>query len=142
MAVLALVGFCASVPARADAALPGRNGRIASVYHEFDRGGGLVLALRLLDRSGRVRARFARCSRADESEPISGACPSAPAFSADGRQIAHGIGGRLALQDVAGGPPVVLPKLTARDADPHPSPDGHKLVFTGRVSPASQTSSP
>lgn len=122
---------CALAAAPANAAFPGANGLIASVYNEFDRGGGDELALRLLDRSGRARATFARCSREYQSEPISGACPSDPAFSADGRVIAHGLDGQLALQAVSGGQPVVLPKLTERDANPHPSPIGSTWVRWG-----------
>jgi hypothetical protein len=127
----ALALACAAVPA--NAAFPGRNGLIATVYDGFDRGGGVDMNLRLLDRNGRVKAKFARCSRPDESEPVSGACPSDPAFFADGRRIAYGLGSRIALQAVAGGAPVVLARLTERDADPYPSPGGGKLVFTGRV---------
>jgi hypothetical protein len=132
MGAIFAVAAPALAVAPAEAAFPGRSGRIATVYHEFDRT-GFVFALRLLDRRGKVRARFSRCSRADQTEPVTGACPHDPAFSASGRQIEHSLGGRLALQDVSGGQPVVLPRLTERDGDPYPSPDGSRLVFTGRV---------
>src|SRR5215210_3742087 len=103
-AAAALVAVLAAsfAAAPANAAFPGRNGRIATVYDEFDRGGGLDVNLRLLDRNGKTRAKFAGCSRPDESEPVSGDCPSDPAFFADGLRIAQALGARLAIQAVGG----------------------------------------
>jgi hypothetical protein len=131
--VLALL-LSALAPATAHGAYPGKNGRIATVYDEFDRGGGFDVALRLLDTNGVTKARYSRCSRADESEEAEKPCPYDPAFSPDGRTIAHTLGKRLALQPVSGGPPMLLPPLTERDRDPYPSPDAKALVFTGTVS--------
>jgi Tol biopolymer transport system component len=64
---------------------------------------------------------------------VSGKWPSDPDFFPNGRRIALGLGRRLALQEVAGGAPVVLPQLTDSDSDPYPSPDGRELVFSGRL---------
>ena len=125
---------CALAPPGARATYPGKNGRIATVYDQFDRGGGFDVSLRLLDRNGATKARFSRCSRPDESEDANGPCPYDPAFTPDGRTIAHTLGKRLALQASTGGAPTILPPLTARDRDPYPSPNGRKLVFTGTVS--------
>jgi hypothetical protein len=132
-ALLALLA-CALAPASARATYPGKNGPIATVYDQFDRGGGFDVSLRLLDPHGATKARFSRCFRADESEDADRPCPYDPAFTPDGRTIAHTLGKRLALQAVKGGPPTILPPLTARDRDPYPSPDGKKLVFTGSAS--------
>jgi hypothetical protein len=131
---LAVALACACAASPAGAAFPGHDGLIATVFDQFDRGGGLDVNLRLLDRHGKTMAMFSRCFRDDESEPVTGDCPADPAFFPDGRRIALGLGRRLALQDVAGGAPVVLPKLTDSDSDPYPSPDGRELVFSGRLS--------
>jgi hypothetical protein len=135
IALGALVGCAAAAAAApAHAGYAGRNGAIATVYDQFDRGGGFLVSLRLLDSRGATKARFSRCFREDESEDADRPCPYDPAFTPDGRTIAHTLGRRLALQPVAGGPPSVLPALTQRDRDPYPSPDGKRLVFTGTVS--------
>jgi hypothetical protein len=107
-ALLALLA-CAVAPPPAHATYPGKNGAIATVYDQFDRGGGFDVSLRLLDPKGATKARFSRCSRPDESEDADGPCPYDPAFTPDGRTIAHTLGKRLALQSITGGPPRTLP---------------------------------
>ena len=74
----------------------------------------------------------AACGRNDGGPPeaIPG-CPANPAFSASGSQLAFDLDGRLAVGSAAGKGVRILPRLTERDRDPHWSPSGDLLVFTG-----------
>src|SRR3954453_8601948 len=95
---LVALGGCAAAAAPAHGGYAGRNGAIATVYDQFDRGGGFLVSLRLLDSRGATKARFSRCFREDESEDADRPCPYDPAFTPDGRTIAHTLGRRLALR--------------------------------------------
>lgn len=137
----ALLAACAlgALAPSAIATYPGRNGTLAAELHGFDRGGGLSWEILVMDpASGRVRRHVSPCSRPeggynpDYPEFSRGSCPHDPSFSADGQRLAFERDGRLAVARADGSQVTTLPSLTERDLDPHWSPDGSQLVFTGR----------
>jgi hypothetical protein len=129
IAGVALGVFAAGAPL-ALAGYPGRNGDIAVLWNQFDRGGDDDRELRRVSRSGQVLNRFAPCSRPETDVPT-GLCPRDPAYSASGSRIAFELEGRLALSAADGSAIVRWPALTERDEDPYWSPGGGRLVFTG-----------
>jgi Tol biopolymer transport system component len=132
MRVLVLAaGLLLAAAAPAAASFPGSNGRIAAEWSYFDRGGENEDKLQFFTASGREAGSFASCRR-PEFEPDTGLCPGHPSFSADGRRLAFGLEGRLAVARADGSGIVRLPALTEADSDPAWSPRGGRLVFTGR----------
>ena len=93
IAGVALGVFAAGAPL-ALAGYPGRNGDIAVLWNQFDRGGDDDRELRRVSRSGQVLNRFAPCSRPETDVPT-GLCPRDPAYSAIGSRIAFELEGRL-----------------------------------------------
>ncbi len=130
LALLAAALVLGVAAAPASATFPGANGRIGAEMHEFDRGGELNWELRLLDPGGANRRSLLRCDRGNVDQM--GRCPHNPSFSADGKRLAFDLDGRLVVAAADGSAMTTLPPLTGRDTDPHWSPDGTKLVFTGR----------
>jgi Tol biopolymer transport system component len=114
----------------ADAGWPGRNGRIAVIWNEVDRGGRDDTELRFVTDSRRRLGSASPCSR-PEFDPDTGVCPGAPAWSPDGRRLALEQDSRLAVASPDGGGITTLPPFTELDAQPAWSPDGTRLVFTG-----------
>jgi WD40-like Beta Propeller Repeat len=129
LAVLPVAIVCA---APASASYPGRDGELAAVWNQFDRGGDSDFELRLVTPTGTVLRRVAACSRPEPSyEPPSGECPARPGLLVAGRPAglrarrAAGRGRRRRLRrDRA--PAADRPRQRARV-----SPGGSRLVFTG-----------
>jgi Tol biopolymer transport system component len=133
LARVALVIAMAAVPlaaAPAFATYAGRNGELAVVWNQFDRGGRSDWELRLVTPRGGLLQSMAPCSRPETEEPT-GSCPRDPSYSADGTRLALELEGRLAVADADGSGLTTLPPLTDRDVEPYWSPGGRRLVFTG-----------
>ena len=130
-AAAALVALAAGAPA-ASATFGGRNGPIAFTQFETDRQNDDFSSLAVLVPAGRPRP-LAVC------QATSVECPSSPAFSRDGTRVAYDTGffaptgTHLAVAATDGSGAVPLARLTESDTDPAWSPDGKRLVFTGRT---------
>ncbi len=137
----ALVSVVGLWPAGADAAFPGRNGRIAYPASSLEEENPPYRYERSItdENPGRGNPRVLRgCKEvADDTTRRSGDCSisySDPAYSPDGARIAFDAGGRLAVMDADGRHFVLLPQQTASDQEPAWSPDGRRLIFTGHRS--------
>jgi hypothetical protein len=114
------------------ASFPGANGELAGVYGQEDRDSSEVV-LELFAPSGHRLHGVTRCTEDTAGGGgKTGRCARQPSFSADGSRLAFVLDGRLAVAKSDGSNIKVLPALTDRDADPAWSPDGTRLVFTGR----------
>lgn len=130
--------------APASGAFSGANGRIAFSL------GGSFSGPSDLDPSGQFSSiadiaaggfgeRTLRHCTETEGEPPEGNCSieyRSPAYSPGGRLIAFDAGSRLALMRSDGSGLRLLPAQTGDDGEPAFSPDGRRLVFTGRDGPA------
>jgi WD40-like Beta Propeller Repeat len=115
-----------------EASFPGGNGKLAGVFGQEDRSSS-ALVLQLFSPAGQRLGRVARCTEdTTGGGGTTGRCPRDPAFSADGTRLAFASNRRLAVADSNGSGVTLLPQLTDRDADPAWSPNGQRLVFTGR----------
>jgi len=119
-----------ALPASAAASFPGRNGQVAAADRQTDRAGSTD-ALSLYSRRGGLIRQVASCGPNEGLPEAIRGCPADPAFSPSGSQLAFDVDGRLAVGSATGKGVRTLPRLTERDGDPHWSPSGDRLVFTG-----------
>jgi WD40 repeat protein len=117
----------------AQASFPGANGNLAGVFSQEDRDSS-ALRLELFTPAGKRLTEVARCTEDTAGgSGTTGRCPRDPSFSPDGSRMAFASSDRLAVANSNGSGVTLLPQLTGRDADPAWSPNGQRLVFTGRV---------
>jgi Tol biopolymer transport system component len=129
-----LAGGAGAAP-DAYAAWPGDNGRIAFIVTEDD-GSSEATARDAAWRVVTVRADgtrprvIYRCNSGDEGCMLG--YFQGPQWSPDGRRIALGFGGRIAVANADGSGWQVLPSLTGSDENPVWSRDGKRLAFVSR----------
>lgn len=138
-AALIAVSLALSAPA-AQAAFPGSNGRIAFQAQSTSAAPTDLPTQWSAIQDTAVRGRQAalrtliHCLKVNE-QPREGDCSiayQAPAYSPDGELIAFDAGAQLALMDSDGSSLRILPQVTDDDGEPAFSPDGRKVVFSGR----------
>ena len=138
--VLATGALALTLPAAAQAAFPGANGRIAFTVEKWreppplERYGApepisSTLETVLPDGRGRRTLRVFPPGHAAYGEPA-----NEPAWSPGGRLLAFEEAGRLAILRADGTGLRQLPQLTDSDAEPAWSPDGRRLAFIGTPS--------
>jgi len=139
-ALLATVLGLLALPAAAQAAFPGRNGRIAVSFFSLqepelgpDRSDSAI-ELRRPDQAPSAGARrVIGCVQVTGDAPSqSGNCSleyRSPAFSPDGRWIAFAAGKRIALVRVDGGGLRLLPATGGAPGNPTWSPGGARVLF-------------
>jgi TolB protein len=140
-----LVAALGLVPA-AQAAFPGRNGRVAyvataSAAPEFGGPSRFDIALVTVTRLGRNPLQLRTCTRI-EGMPDTPDCATdfgSPAWSPDGRRIAVDAGPRLAVMASDGSGFRLLPQQTGDDGAPAWSPDGRRIAFAGAAAGSTAT---
>ena len=159
VAWIALIGAAIVGPGTALATYPGANGHLAVDLFSAqggDRAGPQIPGHYTgTDAIVVGRRRLVACSAGFSDDAIQVPCDfGAPSFSPDGTELVasrltplargdapalRGLGdhGQLMVMDAGGGPPRLLPRLTADDDHPAFLPGGHQLVFAGRSSPTS-----
>jgi WD40 repeat protein len=118
--------FALVVPAAAEAAFPGKNGRIAFTAQVRDRGETVSSRIETVLPSGRGRRVLGTCP-GDQS-----CLDTDPSWSPSGRLLAFVQGpGRLAVVRSDGTGLRQLPQFTENDGEPAWSPNGRRLAFIG-----------
>jgi Tol biopolymer transport system component len=131
-------------PAAAQASYAGRNGNIAVIEGNSDRGDQGDTDLRLLRSSGKVLNKSLQHCAFDGNAnlPDERFCPSSPDFSRSGRKLAFAVDSgvpnfnpqtpdRLVVANADGTGQVMLPRLTQEDSEPAWTKSGD-LLFTGK----------
>jgi Tol biopolymer transport system component len=109
----------------AQAAFPGKNGRIAFTVQPRDRGEAVSSAIETVLPSGRGRRALGACPAADCFQTF-------PAWSPDGRRLAFGLrDAGLAIVRANGTGLRRLPQLTGPYGAPAWAPSGRRLLFPG-----------
>jgi Tol biopolymer transport system component len=132
--LVVVVGLAASAGALtlafpAQAAFPGKNGRIAFTVQPRERGDAVSSTIETVLPSGRGRRVLGACPTADCFQTF-------PAWSPDGRRLAFGLRGAglstgLAIVRANGMGLRRLPQLTGPYAAPAWAPSGRRLLFPG-----------
>ena len=134
----------AGVVGRAEATVPGANGRIAFAsfsnrLDELTLGETITESIDVVSANGRGRRSLRSCTRVQGENWVRLAPDvgdwsieyTSPAWSPDGKRIAFDAGTQLAVIRSDGTGFRLLPAQSANDGDPAWSPDGRKLVFSG-----------
>jgi TolB protein len=109
----------------AQAAFPGKNGRIAFTVQPRERGDAISSTIETVLPSGRGRRVLGACPTADCFQTF-------PAWSPDGRRLAFGLrGAGLAIVRANGTGLRELPQLTGPYGAPAWAPSGRRLLFPG-----------
>jgi Tol biopolymer transport system component len=129
LATVAVAAGSLALPAAAEAAFPGKNGRIAFTVQPRERGEALWSRIDTVLPSGADRRPLGTC-------PVDSRCfEHDPAWSPDGRLLAFGhfAAGLGSLAVVRGDGTGLrrLPQLTGSDTAPTWSPNGRRLAFRG-----------
>lgn len=149
LTVLALA-VCAAAPPAADAAFPGRNGKVVFGWFSFmetEEGppSTTVTAIQATGPTGGRAATLRGCTKTT-GRPNAGDCSiayGAPAVSPNGRLVAFDAGNALALMRIDGSGFRRLPARSADDGDPAFSPSGKRLAFSaGGIAVAQQPPPP
>lgn len=149
LTVLALA-VCAVAPSTANAAFPGRDGKVVFSWFSFmETEAGppttTVTAIQAAGPTGGRPATLRGCTRAT-GRPDAGDCSigyGAPAVSPNGRLVAFDAGNALALMRIDGSGFRRLPAHSADDGEPAFSPSGRRLAFSaGGIAVAQQPPPP
>jgi Tol biopolymer transport system component len=150
---LASGGLALVLPAGAQAAFPGGNGRVAFASYSSSSEGfsesdprTVVRSIDVVAPNGSGRRSLRACRRVGLVEdgdlvpvaPDRGDCSieyNSPAWSPDGKRLAFDAGARLALMRSDGSGFRLLAQQTANDGEPAWSPNGRRLVFSGARTP-------
>jgi Tol biopolymer transport system component len=140
----AAAGFALALPAPAQAAFPGANGRLAfttTTWHPpppeppptIPTPGLPIEPVPVSTRleTALQRGRGRRVLRASPVEPGYYSGPGVPAWSPNGRMLVFGHEGRLAIMRHDGSGLRTLRRFTDFDDAPAPSPDGRRVAFSG-----------
>ena len=119
----------------AQAAFPGKNGRIAFDRYRADQ--GAVFAIGDLRPNGTGVRTLLRCYQVGEQATVQASCPlgpvGQPSYSPDGRRIVFDAGAKIGVMSNGGSGLRLYPVPTNDVAEPAFSPDGDQVVFTHRA---------
>jgi Tol biopolymer transport system component len=115
-----------AVPAAAQAAFPGGNGKLA--FFQNDIGAVAPFGIAIANADGSGQELIGPTCQEGEPRP----CPGNPTWSADGRRIAFDVGGDIATIRPDGKQLRVIDVPGVRASRPAWSPDGQTIVFQGR----------
>jgi Tol biopolymer transport system component len=126
LALIALLLLAAAAPA--EAAFPGRNGRVAYLQGDVGSTEDHGISTETIRGSGLLGPLGPACAEFDDRP-----CPRHPTWSPDGRRIAFGIGGRIGIMDAGGGNQTTLSFPGIAASRPAWSAAGDQLLFHGRA---------